>query len=154
EERDITREIKDVEISSAEESRKIGELIFHGVLKDNNKHRYPANKKDFGFNRTCDSHPIGTIQQANDLVVSFISPLADDYDTYGQSRCILDSSTEGGKLLIKLQNDERLGRELSLYLKTDKYIRRKNDDTLPPATKRILRDRQEENYQRDARLVQ
>jgi hypothetical protein len=153
EERDITREIKDVEIVSAEEIKKLGELIFHGVLKDNNKHRFPTNKKDFGFNRFCDGHPIGSVLTANDLIVAIISPLADDYETYGESRSILESSTDGGKLLIKLENDERLGRELSLYLKTDKYVRRKSDDSLPPATKQILRARQEENHQRDARLV-
>lgn len=153
EERDITTEIKNVEVSGAEEIKKLGDLIFSGVLKDNNKHRYPANKKDFGFNRYCDAYPIGNILAANDLVVSIISPLSDDYGLYGESRCILESSGEGGKLLIKLPNDERLGRELTLFLKTERYVKRKNDDSLPPITKRILRDKADENRQREDRLL-
>jgi hypothetical protein len=153
EERDITREIKDVELGSGDQVKKLGELIFDGVLKGNNKYRYSVNKKDFGFNRDCDNYPIGQIQTAHDLVVSVISPLDDAYEMYNESRCIMDSSTHNGKVLIKLGNDDALGRELSMFLKTEKYIKRKNDDTLPPTTKRILSDRAEENRQREARLV-
>ena len=90
EERDITREIKDVELSGGEEVRKLGELIFDNVLKGSNKHRYSANKKDFGFNRYCDGHPIGRIESANDLLVSVISPLDDSYAMYNESRCIME----------------------------------------------------------------
>lgn len=150
EERDITREIKNEELSGNAEAQKLGELIFNGVLKGNNKHRYAPNKKDFGFNRYCDAYPIGQIMQANDLIVSMLSPLNDEYEIYNESRCIMDSTD---KLLVKLGNRESLGRELRLCLQTDQYIRRKNDDTLPPATKRILSDRQHENHQREARLV-
>ena len=153
EERDITREIKDVELGGGEEVRKLGELIFDGVLKGNTKHRYSVNKKDFGFNRFCDGHPIGRIETANDLVVSVISPLDDDYEMYHESRCIMASSADNGKILIKLGSDDVLGRELSLHLKTDKYIRVKRDGTESPTTARILSDRAAENAQRESRLL-
>lgn len=153
EERDITREIKDVEISGSDESRKLGELIFKDVLSDNNKHRYSGNKKDFGFNRFCDGFPVNPILSSNDLVVSIISPLADDYKSYDDSKCVMDSMNDGGKLLIKLGNNDQFVRDLRMYLKTDKYIRQNNDDALPPTTKRILKEHQEENRQLDARLL-
>ena len=39
EERDISREIKNVELSSSEEASFLGELIFSDVLRDQRKHR-------------------------------------------------------------------------------------------------------------------
>ena len=59
EERDINREIKNVELSSAEEARLLGELVFDDVLKDQRKHRFSANRMDFSFNRICDEHVVG-----------------------------------------------------------------------------------------------
>ncbi|WP_395090780.1 BREX system P-loop protein BrxC [Armatimonas sp.] len=153
EERDISQEIKDVELNGGEQARKLGELLFEGSLRGTNKHRFPDNKKDFGFNRYCDRHPVGQILSANELEVSVVTPLADEYELYGEARCILESSTEGGKLLIKLKDNRMLGEELRLFLKTEKYIKRKNDDTLPATTKRILRDRADENRVREERLT-
>ena len=51
-------------------------------------------------------------------------------------------------MLLRLEDERDLARELRLYLQTDKYITRKNDGTLPHNTKRILQDRAEENRQR------
>ena len=47
------------------------------------------------------------------------------------SNVVLDSTQEGGQVLIRLDDQESLGRELRAYLKTDKYLRTKNDGTLP-----------------------
>jgi hypothetical protein len=55
--------------------------------------------------------------------------------------------------LIRLGNDESLGRELRTYLQTEKYLSRKNDGTLSESTKRILRDCAEDNRQRRERLT-
>ena len=49
---------------------------------------------------------------------------------YDNARCHLESGTEGGHVLIRLGNDERLGRELRTCLQTEKYVRHKNDGTL------------------------
>ena len=59
EERDINREIKSVELSSAEEASFLGELIFSDVLRDQRKHRFTFNKMDFSFNRICDGRLVG-----------------------------------------------------------------------------------------------
>ena len=63
------------------------------------------------------------------------------------------SSREGGQVLIRLREDETLGRELRTLLRTDKYIRTKDDGTLPATTKRIHRDLAEENRIRRDRLT-
>ena len=144
EERDINREIKNVELSSAEEAKLLGDLVFDDVLKGQRKHRFSANKMDFSFNRICDAHPVGNRVEGG-LIVSIMTPLADDYESYQDGKCVLESSRDGGQVLIRLRDDESLGRELRTLLRTDKYIRTKDDGTLPPTTKRIHRDLADEN---------
>lgn len=152
EERDINREIKSVDLSSSEEAKLLGELIFDDVLKGNRKHRYAVNGKDFPFNCLCDLHPVGR-RVENGLVVSVTSPLSDDYKLYDNARCILASTSEGGQILLRLNDDDALGRELRTYLKTEKYVSRKNDGSLPKTTLRILHDCAEDNRDRRERMV-
>ncbi len=152
EERDINREVKNFDFASGEDTRLLGELIFSEVLRDQRKHRYAANKMDFPFNRTCDLHPVGN-RLEDGLMVSVITPLADEYGTYKESRCLLDSSIEGGQVLIRLEDHPSLGEELRTFLKTDKYLKAKDDGTLLPSTKRIHRDLAEENRERRTRLA-
>jgi hypothetical protein len=152
EERDINKEIKAVDLSSGDEPKLQGEIIFEDVLKGQRKHKFAANGMLFDFNRRCDLFPIGN-QKDGALLVSVITPLADDYELYDKSKCLLESAAEGGYVLIRLGNDESLGRELRVYLQTEKYLSRKNDGTLSESTKRILRDCAEDNRQRRVRLT-
>jgi len=152
EEQDINKEIKTVDISSTEEAKEMGDLIYEDLLKGQTKFRYLINNKDFNFARLCDAHPIGN-KLDYDLTVSIITPLADDYQSYTASRCIMQSTQEHGQVLFKLTDDALLGQELRTYLKTAKYIRLKNSDTLPLTTKRIIQDRADENRQRHKRLT-
>ena len=107
---------------------------------------------DFEFNRRCDQFPIGS-QKDGALLISVISPFADDYENYDKGRAILESSADGGQILIRLGNDESLGRELRTYLQTEKYLSRKNDGTLTESTKRILHDRARDNRERREKLT-
>ena len=153
EERDINREIKNVELSSAEEAKLLGELVFDDVLKGQRKHRFSVNQKDFNFNRICDAHPVGNRAEGG-LSVSIMTPLADDFDFYQEDgKCVLESGKDGGQVLIRLWDDERLVRELRALLRTEKYIRTKDDGTLPPTTKRIHRDLADENRMRREHLT-
>ena len=153
EERDINKEIKQVDLSSGEDAKLQGEIIFEDVLKGQRRHRYTINSKDFDFNRRCDLFPIGN-QKDGFLLVSVITPLADDYELYDKGKAILESTVDGGQVLIRLGNDESLGRELRTYLQTAKYVSRKNDGTLSESTKRILHNCAEDNRQRRERLTQ
>ena len=152
EERDINKEIKQVDLSSGEEAKLQGEIIFEDVLKGRRKHAFSGNKMQFDFNRRCDQFPVGN-QKDGALLVSVITPLADEYEIYDKGKAILESAAENGYVLIRLGNDESLGRELRIYLQTEKYLSRKNDGTLSESTKRILRDCAEDNRQRRDRLT-
>jgi len=152
EERDITKEIKNVDLDSNEEVRLLGEIIFEDVLKGVRKHRFSANKMDFDFNRRCDGVPMGN-QKDGALLVSVITPLSDDYEFFDKGKAILESAAEGGFVLIRLGNDESMGREVRTYKQTEKYLSRKNDPSASESTKRILRDCAEDNRERRGRLM-
>jgi hypothetical protein len=152
EERDINKEIKNVDLGSGEESRLLGEIIFDDVLKGQRKHRYSVNKVDFDFNRKCDQFLIGQ-QRERALLVSLITPLSDEYDGFVKARAILDSTADGGCVLARLGNDESLGLEVRAYLQTKKYVTAKSDGTLPETTRRILRERADDNNLRRERLT-
>ncbi|MEI4488939.1 BREX system P-loop protein BrxC [Frigidibacter sp. MR17.14] len=151
EERDISREIKDVDLGSGEETKLLGELIFDEILGSLRKYRYPKNNKDFGVSRLCDLHPYGS-RSEGDLVISVLTPLSDEYSDFHDARCITQSTMDDGQVLVRLEDDKTLARELRTYLQTDKYIKRKNDGTATPTTLKILRERQEENRERKERL--
>ncbi|MBZ4192837.1 MAG: BREX system P-loop protein BrxC, partial [Candidatus Contendobacter sp.] len=152
EERDINKEIKQVDLVDGDEARLQGKILFEDVLKDQRKHKFSGNSKWFELNRRCDGIPMG-IHRDGALLVAVITPLADDYEWIDKGKAILASGAEGGQVLIRLGNDERLGRELRAYLQTEKYVSRKNDGTLNESTQRILRDAAEDNRQRRNRLT-
>jgi hypothetical protein len=152
EERDINQEIKNVILNSGEESRLLGEILYDDVLKGVRKHRYTANGMDFTYNRLCDGYPHGS-RVDGALVVSVTSPLHDDYELFkADGKCVLESSVENGQILMRLVDEESLGRELRTYKKTENFLKTKNDGTLSETTKRIVRDAAEENRQRRQRL--
>ena len=153
EERDIGREIKNTPIISGAEERELGTLLFLDILGDSNKHKYKKTGKDFSFNRMCDDQVIGSRTEGS-LDVVFVSPLGEKYaELSGNEACMMQTSHEQGQVLIRLPDDESLGRELRIYIQTESYLKTKLTGTLPETTKRILRDRSDENRGRRARLV-
>ena len=109
--------------------------------------------RDFTFTRLCDDHPVGNRIDGS-LEVAVTSPLGDNYAEYGDDgRCILHTSAEQGRVLIRLPDDPHLGRELQAYLQTESYVKTKHTGSLPDTTKRILRDRSEDNRGRRTRVV-
>ena len=151
EERDINREIKDVDLNTSEEVKFLGELIYDDVLKDLRKYRYPLNMKDFDVTRLCDLHPYGNKTDGS-LILSVITPMADDYDVYNEAKCINQSTVDDGQVVIKLEDDPTLAREIRAYLQTDKYITRRSDGTASPTTLKILHQCADDNRQRRERL--
>ena len=63
EERDITRKIKATDITSSEENKELGNLVFKDLLRDTNKYRHQPNKMDYSIGRYLDGHtPDGRYQ--------------------------------------------------------------------------------------------
>lgn len=154
EERDIGREIKNISINSAMETKLLGELLFDELLGGQVKHTYSKTKRDFAFNRLCDEQPLGQ-KKANDLEVALVTPLSDDYaNLQGDGPGVMHTTQHQGRVLLCLPDNPELGRELRTYLQTESYVRTKNTGTLPESTKRILSDRSDENRTRRKRILQ
>ena len=150
EERDINRDIKTMDDSPSERQRLLGSILFDDILKDLRRYRFPGNGKDFDVARFCDLVPFGNRNEG--LVVSIVTPLCPDIALFNDSRMVNQSSDGIGQILIKLRDDSKLYEEIATYLKTDQYLLKRSDNSLPEATKRIHQDKRTENAERRNRL--
>jgi len=143
----VAREIGHVEVSAAEKSRLLAEIIFDEIFRGQTKMRHRDTKGDYEFNRLLDGAPW---RQANQtLSLEVLTPLGDDYDMLQVDKCILRSSEGSRKAIVWLAEGERLDIELALYLQIEKYIVSPKADQATPSLKRILGDRKDENRAAD-----
>ncbi|WP_350357503.1 BREX system P-loop protein BrxC [Paraburkholderia fungorum] len=150
EERDVSQEIKSVDISSAEISRLVSEMVFDEVLGGQTKVRHRDTKSDYEFNRLLDGAPW---RQANQqLTFEVLSPVGSDYELMTEAKCIGRSAEGAGRAILRMANDSRVDVELRSYLQIEKYIGPKAD-TATPSLKRILYDRKDENRERRGRIL-
>ena len=100
EERSVTQEIKSVDVSSAELSRLVAELVFDEILSGQNKVRHRETKADYDYNRLLDGAPY---RQANhDLTLEVLTPVGGDYELMSEAKCIGRSAEGAGRAIIKL----------------------------------------------------
>jgi hypothetical protein len=152
EERDVAREIGHVEISAAERSRFLADLIFSDVFADQTKVRHRDTKADYEFNRWLDAAPYK--QSGNELTLEIISPLNDDYGMLTEAKCILRSSDDNGRAVVRMAECERMDIEITQYLQIEKYIQSPKADSATPSIKQILYSRKEDNRERRKRLTE
>jgi len=154
EERDISKEIMGVQTSTAEELKLLNEIIYDDILRtvSRGKFRHKATDSDFDIGRFTDSHPYST-RVDGALVLNVITPLGDDYDEYDDARAILKSLDNDGHVIVRLENDKELAREIRRYLQTEKLIDRKSDGSQPDSVVRILQDQARENTERRGRIA-
>lgn len=152
EERDVSQEIKSVEISSAEVSRLVAELVFDEVLSGQTKVRHRDTKTDYEFNRLLDGVPW---KQANQqLTLEVLSPVGSDYELLTDAKCIGRSIEGAGRAILRMANDARVDVELRTYVQIEKYISGPKTDAATPSLKRILLDRKDENRTRKTRILE
>lgn len=151
EERDVAREIGHVEVSSAEKSRLLAELIYDEIFNNITKIRHRDTKADYEFNRLLDGAPWR--QASHTLSFEVLTPLGDDYDNLKSAKCILRSNEGNGRAIVRLKDADRLDVELALYQQIEKYIVSPKADQATPSLKRILADRKDENRERRLRLT-
>lgn len=151
EEREVSKEIDKIDITSAEETSLLGDIIFDDILKGSTKHRYTPYRKDYPFNRICDDH-FHSGKGNEELSVECITPLNDDYNMYNSGKCIMHSGAHEGHVVIKLPDEKELADEVARFIQTDKFIKHKSDSAASPTLKDILRNRADENRERKVRI--
>ncbi|MDM8516195.1 BREX system P-loop protein BrxC [Desulfobacterales bacterium HSG16] len=152
EEREVSREIKSVEILTSAEVELLGDIIFEDILNKKTKHRYVNYKRDYPFNRVCDGRYWGK-EQKGDLALEIISPFHEEYLLFIPEKCILHSTNQDAHIIVKLADDPKLVSEIRTYLQTEKYTNNKNDASASTSLKQIIRDRSEQNRERKERLT-
>ena len=151
EERDVTRQIKAMDLPSSEEIKHLGNLIFKDALRDQAKYRHAANGADYSISRYLDAHSVDG-RHENDLRLEFITPLDPDYQLYSEGRCTGKSADGNGCALFKLPDDPTFFDEMRTWLKTAEYIRLNSDESQPEVAS-ILAERARENQQRRQRIT-
>ena len=148
EERDVAREIGHVEVSAAEKSRLLAEIIFDDIFTIQTKVRHRDTKGDYEFNRLLDGAPWR--QASHALSFEILTPLGDDYERLVFDKCIMRSNEGDGKAIVRLAEGERLDIELAQHLQVGKYIASPKGEQ---ATASIRHNLAQQNRDRRLRLV-
>ncbi len=152
EEQEVSRKIARTEVEPHKKSEVLTKLIYQEVFADKSKHRYKPSKKDFTLQREADGSVLGN-RVDGALVVSVITPLADDFDVHRDpAHCLQASRQSGGQVLIRLPDDPSFNRELTKLCRTETYLRTQDGQTLPPSIKNIHQNLWSQCGQRRKRL--
>ncbi|WBT09182.1 BREX system P-loop protein BrxC [Corynebacterium sp. SCR221107] len=144
EEQEIEKEIKAVDIDSADFSDAFLKILGSEVLKTT-KIRYEKNKQDFPFSYKLDGMSKG---KQHELSVHFITPDTKDSDDQIRARTI----GVNDELFVFLGRDKRLLADLRMILKTDKYIKQRTSLGAAPSTQAILQAKRALNDERRKEL--
>ena len=146
EEKDVEQEIKSVQLDPSEVGKKLQTLIFQSVIIKR-KIRHDASGQDFSFAERLDDKLMG---RDYELSINAITPFHDDPGNESKVRMRTLASDE---LAIVLPTDERFRSDLLAWQKTDKYVRQTGNQSSQPTIQRIIREKGEQNAQRDRDLV-
>jgi hypothetical protein len=129
EEKDIEEEIKNTEVETADILKELETLLFDGVIRQR-KIRH-SNGQDYAYTRKMDDR---ALSREHELAIHIITPLSDNFDNITLQRM---QSMGRDELRVVLLADVRFMQDLTMYKRTEKYIRQ-NSNTTQEAVKRIL----------------
>jgi len=141
-EKDVETEIKATDVDASEISEALAEEAYDNVIQDT-KLRFEDNKQDYPFTRRLDGQVYR--KREFDLALHIASPL---HESHGDPTALVAQSMGKAELLLILPDDDRLLRDLKLWLQTQKYITNNLKTGLPETRQRILRDKSEQNRER------
>lgn len=146
-EKDIEQEIKATDVDESSVTQLLNEIVFDEVIRDT-KIRYADNKQDYEFTHKIDGVMLG---REKELVIDVVTPNHDDYENPD----LLRSQTMGYNtlMMVVLPADERLLKDIRLYLKTDKYIKQSQSTNNKETVKRLLYDKGTQNSERRRTLI-
>lgn len=142
EEKDVEQEIKNTEIDSSSVVDELGTIVFDRIIKET-KIRAEEGPFDYAFTRMLDGRPFkGKI---NELAIHLISP----FNEHASNISILMSQSMGrDELFVVMSPDDRLVRDLTLYMQTQKYFNQNINMAQNDRIKMILTNKQYQNADR------
>lgn len=146
EEKDIEQEIRNTPVENSEVPKLWEDVIFERILKES-KIRLPGSDQDYPFARKIDDQLFG---RSSELAIHVITP----YHEHNSNVAILRSQSMGrDELLVVVPPDERLTGDLSLYLRTIRYIQHHTIDGQKESVVRILNAKRDQNVARKEAIV-
>jgi energy-coupling factor transporter ATP-binding protein EcfA2 len=143
EEKDVEQEIKNTDVENSDISKQLEELLFDVVIRQR-KIRY-ENGQDYAYTRKLDDR---ALSRESELAIHIISPLSDNFENLQMQGM---QSMGKDELRVVLPADSRFMQDLSMYKRTEKYIRQ-NSSTPQENIKRILDAKALQNNERLAEL--
>ena len=119
-EQEITRAIEKQDVTSAEVTNKVAELIFDGLF-DEKKYKYPTfnNRYAFAFNQLIDDKPYKG-SQGYDLSLKIITPNRDEFTNDASLRL---ASGQSNTVFVVLPDDRAFLDEIIASAKIEKFLR-------------------------------
>ncbi|MBC6992229.1 BREX system P-loop protein BrxC [Hymenobacter sp. BT491] len=146
-EKDIEEEIKATDVDESAITQLLNELAFDEVIRDT-KIKYSENKQDYEFAHKIDGSVLG---REKELVIDIITPNHDDYEH--RDRLAAQSMGRNTMMMVVLPPNERLLKDVRLYLKTDKYIKQSQSTNNKESIKRLLYEKGTQNSERRRTLI-
>ena len=143
EEKDVEQEIKNTDVENSDISKQLEELLFDGVIRQR-KIRYD-NGQDYAYTRKLDDR---ALSRESELAIHIVSPLSENFLNLQMQGM---QSMGKDELRVVLPADSRFMQDLSMYKRTEKYIRQ-NSSTPQENIKRILDAKALQNNERLAEL--
>jgi hypothetical protein len=139
EEKDVETAIRATEIETAQMLKQIETTVFDQIISDK-KIRYKHNQ-DYPFTKKLDDKIYGPL---NELTIHITSPF---HEYAGDEATLRAQCTGRDELLICMAPDAGFLKDLTNYLKTDKYIQQKTSAVTSDKVQRILDRKRQQNEQ-------
>lgn len=141
EEQDIEKEIKNTWIDSTDVADYLNRVLFEGII-GGTKIRYVGNAQDYTLGKRLDCHNVGIERE---LAMHIITPWY-ERNTGGD---IYTASWDKGELLVVMPQDDRFMSDVTMFLKTAKYVKQ-NISTASESVRKILDAKQAHAHDREA----
>ena len=142
EEKDVEQEIKNTEIESSSVIDELGTIVFDRIIKEI-KIRAEDGPVDYAFNRMIDNRPFK--RTGYELTIHLITP----FNEHAANLPVMQSQSMGrDELYMIMSPDDRLVRDLTLYVQTQKYFNQNINLAQNERIKMILNNRQYQNNER------
>ena len=153
EEKDIEEEIKNTEVEAADVASELESIIFDQVIKSR-KIRYSSGAsgsqgQDYSYSRKLDDKLYG---REYEIGINVISPFYEHAEN--EEMMSNKSNFSSDELFVILPADSRLMSDITMYKRTEKYVKQNYSIAQQETVKRILGEKGQQNTKRQAELVQ
>ncbi len=146
EEKDVEKEIKMTQIENVEITTELANIVFQQVSKGKQRKISWERDRHYTFARKIDGRLLDREQELSILVSSPFHAHLEKEDH------IISQAMVRDELLVLMPQDERLVHDLSMHLKTQKYIRLNSTNHLRSTLQRILGKKQGLEHERLERI--